>query len=53
MKMKYGVSIMDESFNYKLDFKSWNEMSFYSFVEIFSMVKQNIIWTNISRNILR
>ena len=37
MKMKYEefVSIMDESFNYKLDFKSWNRDKFLQFCRDF------------------
>ena len=55
MKMKYEefVSIMDESFNYKLDFKSWDREEFLQFCRDFFMVKQSIIWTKTSRNILQ
>ena len=37
MKMKYDkfVSIMDESFNYKLDFKSWDREEFLQFCRDF------------------
>ena len=37
MKMKYNkfVSIMDEWFNYKLDFKSWNREEFLQFCRDF------------------
>ena len=32
---KQLVEIMDESFNYHLDFKSWNEDQFMAFVKAF------------------
>ena len=56
MIMKYNkfVSIMDESFNYKLDFKSWDREEFLQFCRDFFNGKTEYYMDNdISRNILQ
>ena len=56
MIMKYNkfVSIMDESFNYKLDFKSWDREEFLQFCrDFFNGKTEYYMEMIISRNILQ